>query len=74
VFIDELGHPVALRSVPPGGPVPGLPDFVAELLAALDAYDSNIDISELASTYDVTPTPVAEFVRDFVAASRRQTG
>ena len=74
VFEHELGHPVALRSVPPGGPVPGLPDFVAELIATLDTYDSNIDISELANTYGVTPTPVAEFVGDFIAASHQQTG
>ena len=74
VFEQELRHPVALRSVPPGAPVPGLPDFVAELIATLDTYDSNIDINELANTYAVTPTPVAEFVRHFLAASHQQTG
>ena len=74
VFEHELGHTVSVRSVPPGGPVPGLPDFVAELLAALDTYDSNVDISELSNTLGVTPTPVVEFVRDFIAAQHQHTG
>ena len=74
VFEQQLGHPVALRSVPPGAAVPGLPDFVAELIATLDTYDSKIDSSELAHTYGVTPTPVAEFVRDFIAAGHQRTG
>ena len=74
VFENELGYPVALRSLPSGGPVPGLPDFVAELIATLDTYDSTIDISELANTYGVTPTPVADFVGDFIAATHKQTG
>jgi NADH dehydrogenase len=74
VFEHELGHPVVLRSVPPGQPVPGLPDFVAQLLAVLDSYDSHIDISRLASSYGVTPTSIAEFARDSVAANAQQVG
>ncbi len=74
VFEQELGHPVGLRTVPPGQPVPGLPDFVAQLLAVLDSYDSHIDISHLASAYGVTPTSIADFARDFVAANRQQVG
>ena len=68
VFERVLARPITLRTVPPGRPVPDLPEFVGDLLAVLDSYDSPIDISELASTYEVTPTPVADFVRDFVAA------
>lgn len=68
-FARELGRPVALQAVPPGRPVPGLPDFVAELLAVLDTYDSHVDMSEPPSTYGVQSTPAIEFVRDFVAGT-----
>jgi NADH dehydrogenase len=70
VFEQERARPIALCTVPPGQPVPGLPDFIADLLAVLDSYDSPVDISELASTYAVTPTPVADFVRNFLAVAR----
>jgi NADH dehydrogenase len=73
-FEQQLGHPLALHTVPPGQPVPGLPDFITELLAMMDTYDSPIDITELASTYGVTPTPVADFIRDFLAANRQPVG
>ncbi|MDX6260884.1 MAG: hypothetical protein QOH84_2572 [Kribbellaceae bacterium] len=74
VFAHELGRPVELRTVPPGQPVAGLPDFVAELLAVLDTYDSVVDSSDLASSYSVTPTSVVEFARELVAANRQQVG
>ena len=70
-FEQQLGRPLALNTVPPGQPVPGLPDFITGLLAVLDTYDSPIDITELACTYGVTPTPVADFIRDFLAANRQ---
>ena len=73
-FQQELGRAVPVRTVPPGHPVPGLPDFVTQLLAVLDTYDSPIDVSELATSYGVTPTPIAEFVRGFVASNRQQVG
>jgi NADH dehydrogenase len=73
-FEQQLGRHLALNTVPPGQPVPGLPDFITELLAVLDTYDSPIDITELASTYGVTPTPVADFIRDFLAANRQPVG
>jgi NADH dehydrogenase len=73
-FEQELGRPLALHTVPPGQPVPGLPDFITDLLAMLDTYDSPIDITELASTYGVTPTPVTDFIRDFITAYRQPVG
>lgn len=73
-FEQELGHDVPVRTIPLGERVPGLPDVMSELLAALDTYDSPMDMSELASTYGVTPTSLADFVRGFVAASRPPAG
>jgi NADH dehydrogenase len=74
VFEQELGSPVGLRSVQPGQPVPGLPDFVAQLLAVMDTYDSQIDSIELANSYGVTPVSVVEFARGLIAAHHQQVG
>jgi uncharacterized protein YbjT (DUF2867 family) len=73
-FEHELAREIPLRTVLPGQPVPGLPDFVAQLLAAMETYDSPVDSSELASRYGVTPTHLAEFVRGFIPANRQQVG
>lgn len=73
-FNQELGYEIPVRTVEPGEPVPGLPDVVAQLLAAMETYDSPIDSSGLASTYGVTPTSVADFVRGFVASNRQGAG
>jgi NADH dehydrogenase len=70
-FEHELGHPLRVETVPPGQPVPGMPDFVTQLLAAFESYDSPIDMSELSSTYDIEPTDLRDFVRSFVATGAR---
>lgn len=67
-FEQEVGHPIELRSVGPGEPVPGIPDLVAGLLAMLDTYDSPLEMDELAKTYGVTPTTAADFVRGFLGS------
>jgi NADH dehydrogenase len=69
-FNQELGREIRVRTVEPGQPIPGLPDTIAQLLAMMETYDSPIDSSELASTYDVTPTSLAEYVRGFLASNR----
>jgi len=71
---QELGQEVPVRTIAPGDPIPGLPDFVSELAAALASYDSPMDVSELTRTYAVAPTTLADFVHRFVAASRQQVG
>ena len=63
-----LGREIPVQTVPPGEPVPGLPDFVAELLASLELYESPLDMSELSRTFAVRTTPLHDFVRGFVAA------
>jgi NADH dehydrogenase len=73
-FEHELGHPLTVSSLVPGQPVPGMPDSVVGLLAAMETYDSPIEMDDLASAYGVVPTPLADFVRDFVAGSRQQVG
>ena len=57
-----------MQTVPPGEPVPGLPDFVAELLASLELYESPLDMNELSRTFGVKTTSLHDFVRGFVDA------
>ena len=66
-FSQVLGREIPVQTVPPGEPVPGLPDFVAELLASLGPYESPLDMSELSRSFGVRTTPLHEFVRGFVA-------
>lgn len=63
-----------VHTVPTGQPTPSLPDFVTQLLTALDSYDSPIDIRQAASTYGVTPTSLSAFVHSFVLASGHGIG
>ncbi len=71
-FEKELGRDVPVRTIAPGEPIPGSPDIVSELAAALASYDSPMDVAELSRTYGVTPTTLGDFVHDFVATSRQR--
>jgi len=71
-FERELGHAIEVRTVPPGTAIPGLPDFLTGLVTFLNTYDSPIDSADLAAAYGVAPTPLAEFVRGFVAVNRQR--
>ncbi|HTJ75162.1 MAG TPA: SDR family oxidoreductase [Acidimicrobiales bacterium] len=74
-FERVLGREIPVRTVPPGEPVPGLPDAINGLFQALETYDSPVDMAAAAATFGVQPTGIEDFVRDFVssrsAASRR---
>ena len=70
VFERELDREIPVKTLPLGGQIPGFPEVMNGLVTALDTYDSPIDMTELASTYGVRPTPLSEFVKGFVAASR----
>lgn len=67
-FEEQLGREVTVQTVAAGEPVPGLPDVMAQLVAAMDGYDSPIDMTELAAAYGIPPTSLDAFVRDFLAA------
>ncbi len=51
-----------------------MPAFVSGLLTAMETYDSPIDSSALATAYGITPTPLADFVHDFIVANSRRVG
>ncbi|MBA3527888.1 MAG: NmrA family NAD(P)-binding protein, partial [Propionibacteriaceae bacterium] len=73
-FEAELGRHLPVRTISPGEPIPGQPEFVGQLAAVLASYDSPMDISELSRRYGVAPTTLAEFVAGFLANSRSPVG
>ncbi len=72
-FGRELGQDIPVHTVALGQQVPGMPDFVSGLLAALDTYDSPIDSSALAAAYGITPTALADFVHRVATEHRSLT-
>jgi uncharacterized protein YbjT (DUF2867 family) len=73
-FEEALGREVLTRSVPLGTHVPGLPDAVSGVLTALETYDSPLDMTELSETFGVPPSTLGDFVREFVATTKRVPG
>jgi uncharacterized protein YbjT (DUF2867 family) len=67
----ELGRHVDVRSIGRGEEVPYLPPVMNMLLAALDTYDSPIDMTGASATYGVTPTPMTTIVRELVAPAAK---
>lgn len=67
-FGDELDKEVPVHTVDLGEPIPNLPEFATSLLAALETYDSPLDMTELARMHGITPTNLAAFVHDFAAS------
>ena len=69
-FEDALGREVDVRTVPPGDPVPGLPDVMVQLVTGMETYDSVLDMDVIRATFDVRQTSLREFVDGFVAVAR----
>ena len=69
IYERVLGHQIPVRSVAPGEPVPGLPHMVAQLLAALDTYDSPIEMTQTARTFGIQLTPLEEVARRTVSSA-----
>jgi uncharacterized protein YbjT (DUF2867 family) len=53
-----LGRELPLQFVAPGEPVPGQREEVTALMAAMDSFDSVIDMTEAAHTFGVELTPL----------------
>jgi len=69
-FEHELGRTIPVRTVRPGESVMGMPEQVNGLFQMLETYDSPLDMSVLAATYEVTPTALEDFVHAFVSTKR----
>ena len=68
---EDAGAPERpIRSVPPGDPIPGLPEPIWGLAAGLESFDSPVPMEETARTYGVTLTTVAAFARSRMSAVR----
>jgi len=62
------GRPIEVRSIEPGQPIPGLPDTVSQLAAAMERFDSPIDMTETAYTFGVSLTPVESVLAQLLPA------
>jgi hypothetical protein len=55
-----------VRSVAPGEPIPGTPEMVWGLAAALETFDSPVPMAETSRTFGVELTRVTDFARSRV--------
>jgi NADH dehydrogenase len=63
VFEQILGRSIQVNHVLPGEPLPGLPPFMAELMAGFSRYDSIVPMGEIAPRFGVQLTSLEEFVQ-----------
>jgi NADH dehydrogenase len=61
-----IGRTIEVQSAGPGQAPAGTPAIVGQLLAATEAYDSPIDMTELAYTFGVSLTPVGDVLRSLL--------
>jgi uncharacterized protein YbjT (DUF2867 family) len=69
---QELGQSIPIETIPIGGHLPGLPDFISDVMTALEMYDSPLDMGETASLYGVELTALASWVRQRQRVSQRR--
>lgn len=63
IFGRAMGRELPVISVQPGEAIPGVPEAVLPLLAALDTYDSKVDMADLSRTFKVELTSPEAFAR-----------
>jgi uncharacterized protein YbjT (DUF2867 family) len=62
-FEKTLGRPIQVNHVQPGQPLPGLPPFMAELMAGFARYESIVPMEEIAPRYGVQLTSLEGFLK-----------
>ena len=62
-----VGRVIPVRHVPPGSPIPGLPDTVAQIAAGLDRYETVLDSQPLAEELGIELTTVESWLRQRLA-------
>lgn len=65
-----LGRPIPIETVPPGAPIPGVPEPVWGIAAAFDSYDSPMPMDETAARFGVQLTSLEEFAAERAAILR----
>lgn len=63
------GRQIEVRYLPPGGVLPGLPDFVSGFMNLLETYDSVIQMDSLAQEFGVRQVTVDECIERQLAAA-----
>ena len=71
LFEQFLGRPIQVNHVQPGQPLPGLPPFMAELMAGFGRYDSLVPMDEVALRFGVQLTPLERFVQEVLRDARQ---
>ena len=66
-FENELQRSLRVHNLPPGLPAPDLPDFVTQLLTALDGYDTPIDMTQTSSDFGIAPTHLADYIHAYAS-------
>lgn len=67
-YAEAAGRPLAIRSVAPGEPIPGLPPVVWGIAAGLESYGSDVPMEATARRFDVRPMGHRDFIRGRVTA------
>jgi len=73
-----LGQPIPVRWIPAGEllpdlpPAPGLAQLVSGLMAALETFDTPLDMTEVSRTFGVTPTTIDELLASFADFQSRE--
>ena len=74
-----LGRPIPVQWIAPGEllpdlpPAPGLTQLVSGLLAALETFDTPLDMTEVFRTFGVTPTTIDELLAERQAAEKTKS-
>lgn len=64
-----LGRSIAVRSVAPGDPIPGLPEQVWGFAAALESFDSPVPMEETCRQFGVSLSNLRDFTHSTPLAS-----
>ena len=67
-YAEAAGRPLAIRSVAPGEPIPGLPPIVWGIAAGFETYDSPVPMDETAGRFGVRSTGYRDFIRGRITA------
>ena len=66
IFEGVLGRSIPQRGVAPGDDVPGMPPFMAQMLAMQDTFDSPMEMAETAAEFGIRLTSVEEWAASLV--------
>jgi uncharacterized protein YbjT (DUF2867 family) len=69
-FGQVLGQKLPMQFVAPGEAIPGLPESVPSVLAAMETYESPIPMEQTARIYGVEQTTLTSFIRQMLSNPR----